>query len=452
MATLFGTDGIRGPVGTYPMTEQGIRDVANAIARFFLKHRNIRQVLIARDTRASGELFERAAGEGVIAAGSDAAVAGVLPTPGAAYLCRRHGTGGIVLSASHNPAGDNGIKVILENGQKASSADEALIERMLADRAEFSDSLIDEDLRGTVIHAAAWTEEYAAFLEENCTSAAREWLSSHAVVLDCANGAASSLGGTLLARLGARAELLGASPDGKNINRECGATHPGAIVKATVDHKAAAGFAFDGDADRVIAVDENGALVDGDRIMLILAGYLKRRGKLLRGIVVATDYSNLGLRQALSALGCSLVTVPNGDRHVAERMRALGCALGGEQSGHIVLMPEHTTGDGLLTMLMLLNAMADSGKPLSALHAGFHEAPQVLLSVVVREKRELASLAGVQRAMRDACEKLRESGRVVVRYSGTEMVCRVMVEAPSKGAAERWARTIAAEVSREVGR
>ncbi len=454
---LFGTDGMRGTVGKYPMTADAVRDLGGAIAHYFITRRNIFSVITIRDTRASGEMLEMALCEGLTAHGCEVALGGVLPTGAAGYLARLRGSGAVVISASHNPASDNGIKVFTEQGFKLSEGEERTVEQLLAEGQKMPDTTSGESLAG-VSRDNSLKEEYISFLAGQAGDAVKTYLAENKIVLDCANGSASAVAPQLFRSLSGSPPdseksviTLFAEPDGKNINRDCGSQHIQRLQQAVAEHSAALGFAFDGDADRLIAVDEKGQVVDGDRVMAVLARWLKGQGRLAGNAVVATVYSNLGLRAFLGKMGCSLEIVPNGDRFVTEKMRESGFSLGGEQSGHIVLMPPSTTGDGLLTGLAILNALSESQQPLSALHADFEECPQCLLNVPVKEKRDLKTLKGVQAIISEVEKALADSGRVLVRYSGTENLCRVLVESFSKEEARSWAERIASAIKTEVG-
>ncbi len=439
---LFGTDGVRARVGDYPLTPEGVRGLGSAIARHFLIHRNVGRFLIVWDTRASGERLSAALADGLSEAGCDVLLGGVLPTGAAAFLAKSRRMGAVVVSASHNPAADNGVKVFTEEGFKLPEAEERLVERLLAEGRRPEPGA----KKGAVREDPSLRKDYLAFLTGQANAEVRSFLRSHTIVLDCANGSASAIAPEFFGSLASSPEnviSLFSKPDGKNINAGCGALHLSPLVRAVRRSKAALGLAFDGDADRLIAVDEKGQVLNGDRIKAVLASWLKEQGRLAGNIVVSTPYCNLGLKTFLAAIGCSLELVPNGDRQVASRMRERGLSLGGEQSGHIVLMPQSTSGDGLLTAVALLTVIADEGKPLSQLHASFSEYPQCLMNVRVGEKRDLSMLKGVQAAIAEAEKALGPRGRVLVRYSGTENLARVLVEAPSDDEAKIWAERIA---------
>lgn len=450
---LFGTDGVRGTVGKYPMTADAVRDLAGAIAHYFITQRNITSIILIRDTRESGEMLEMALSDGLTAHSCNVILAGVLPTGAAGYLAMMYNSGAIVISASHNPASDNGVKVFTEQGFKLSEKEERIVEQLLTESHKLPDTSSGEST-GKVSHDSSLKEEYTAFLAGQAGDAVKTFLSENRIVLDCANGSASTVAPQFFRSLAGSEDhviTLFAEPDGKNINKDCGSQHIRPLQRAVAEHSAALGFAFDGDADRLIAVDDKGAVLNGDRVMAVLASWLKNQGRLSNDAVVATVYTNLGLSAFLKKMGCSLEIVPNGDRFVTEKMLESGFSLGGEQSGHIVLMPQATTGDALLTALALLSAVSESGQPLSALHAGFEECPQCLLNVPVQEKRDLKTLKGVQAIITEAETALADSGRIVVRYSGTEMLCRVLVENFSEKEARRWAEEIAGAIKKEAG-
>ncbi len=442
----FGTDGIRGTVGQHPMTLEFVRDLGRAIGRYFAE-RNISRLIIIRDTRASGEMLGDALTEGLTLEGCDVVRAGVLPTGAAAFLARKHKAGAAVISASHNPASDNGVKVFTEKGFKLSQEQECAIEAIMSNLGQPSAQ------KGTATTDSAMKEEYLTFLKEQADDSVRTFLRENRIVLDCAHGSASTIAPELFSKLGLKdnVTVLSAEPDGTNINEGCGALHTDKVAEAVKKHNANIGFAFDGDADRLIAADEKSQLLNGDRVMAVLAAWLKKQGKLSDNVVVATPYSNLGLRAFLNGRECTLEIVPNGDRFVTEKMRENGYSLGGEQSGHIVIMPPGTTGDALLTVITLLKVMADSGEKLSALHSGFTECPQCLLNIKVRDKPPLKTLKNVQHLIHEAESALGKNGRAFVRYSGTEKLARVLVECFSKEEAQDWAEKIAKAIEEEIG-
>ncbi len=446
---LFGTDGIRGQANRHPVTpEMGLR-LGRAVVRLCREEGAVPSVVVGRDTRASGEMLEHAVAAGVAAEGGLVHRAGVLPTPGVAYLTRSLGAAaGIVISASHNPYTDNGFKIFASQGYKLSEAGERRLEQMLLEQAMTPGS--SEDCEpGRILPVEDAVEQYVDFL---CRSLpGTRPLAGLVIVLDCAHGATFEAAPQLFTRLGARIHTLFASPTGRNINLECGSEHPGRLQQAVRACRAALGLAFDGDGDRVRAVDETGALLTGDQIMAICGRMLLQEGRLDPPVVVSTVMSNLGLRVALSEMGIRHISCPVGDRHVVEAMQAHRALLGGESSGHIVFSGYHTTGDGLLSSLQLLQAMRRTGEPLSRLARSMTLYPQVLINVPVADKPDLESLPAVERTVSEVRNRLQDRGRVLLRYSGTEPMCRVMVEGQDQEEIQRAAQQIARAVAAEIG-
>jgi phosphoglucosamine mutase len=442
MTGLFGTDGVRG-VANRDLTP----DLALALGRaagLVLAPRGGR-VVVGRDTRTSGPMLEAALVAGLCSAGAHAAIAGVLPTPGVAWLTVDDGAAaGAVVSASHNPVADNGIKFFSGAGSKISGDEEAAIEALLTEPP--ADLPVAGEVGGVTSVAGA-EARYAAHV----AAAVDRSLEGLPVVLDCAHGAACSAGPAAFAAAGADVTAIHDEPDGSRINVDCGSTSLDDLAKEVVSEGAAVGLAFDGDADRVLAVDDTGAAVDGDRIIALAALHLKEAGRLHGDLVVTTVMANLGFRRALEAQGIRVVTVPVGDRHVAEAMREHGAALGGEQSGHVIFSDHATTGDGILTGLKVAEILAGSGRPLSELGGVFEPYPQVLLNVRVASTAGLDGSEPVWERVRAAEAALGDSGRVLLRASGTEPLVRVMVEAEDPATAERTARELAGVVEAHLG-
>lgn len=439
MSIRFGTDGVRG-VANEQITVEVAVAVGRATARVFPSSR----VLIGRDTRRSGPMLESAVAAGACAEGADAVVLGVVPTPAVALLCARDDVPGVVISASHNPFADNGLKVFAPGGRKLSNDEQAAVEAAIAEVLDGAVPLAPAAGVGSVVAdagaAGAYADAVVATLEGR-------GLSGLAVVVDCANGANSQIAPAVLRSLGAEVTVLFADPDGTNINEDCGSTHPATLQRAVVEHGADVGIAFDGDADRLIAVDHHGELVDGDAIIALCAVDLRHRGLLANDTVVVTVMSNLGLHRAMAAAGIAVVQTAVGDRNVLEALAAGGHSLGGEQSGHIVFADRSTTGDGLLAALTLLDLLRRAGRPLAELAgAAMTRLPQVLVNVAVAEP--MPDVAERIAASVDAARVgLGADGRVLVRPSGTEPVVRVMVEATEPGTAQHWADTLAAAVA-----
>jgi phosphoglucosamine mutase len=449
MTLRFGTDGIRG-VANRDLTPELVTALGRAAVRVIGVDQPF---VVGRDTRRSGPLLEAALVAGLCSEGADVVRVGVLPTPGVAHLAEVIDAPAAVISASHNPYPDNGVKLFARGGRKIADAPEQRIEvelRRLLDAGDNSEALSRPDGAGVgvVRDRLGAPADYVAHL---CAALADRRLDGVSVVVDCGNGAAYEVAPWTLRLLGARVRVLHAEPDGSNINAGCGSTDPSELQAAVVESGAQAGLAFDGDADRVIAVDERGNLVDGDQMLAIIALDLHDRGELRGDAVVATVMSNLGLRRALEKHGIELVETPVGDRNVLAALEEKRLSLGGEQSGHIIVTDLATTGDGSLTGLLLLDVMKRTGGPLSELASVVKPLPQVLRSVQVTDR------AGVERdlafrAELDSVEQeLGSDGRVLVRPSGTEPVVRVMVEAPTSEEAETAATRLAAAVARACG-
>ncbi len=442
MGRLFGTDGVRGVANTELTPELAV-GLGRAVVRTLREEGRARpRFVVGRDPRASGEMLEAALVAGFCSAGGDVVPLGVLPTPGVAYLTTRFGTdGGAMLSASHNPVGDNGIKFFGADGYKLTDDEEQRIEELL--------QRSDEDRpTGAAIGRVRPLPDTIESYVEHLVAAAEADLSGLRLVVDCAHGAAYRVAPEVLRRLGAEVVAINASPTGENINDRCGSTHPQGLVDAVVEHGADAGLAHDGDADRLIAVDHGGEIVDGDAILAILVARLQRT----RGLdsVVTTVMTNLGFKQAMERLGVRVVETKVGDRYVLETMRAGGHLLGGEQSGHIIFADHATTGDGVLTAVKLLSVVAAEGRPLRDLARVMRRLPQVLVNVGDVDRRRLDHADQLWQAVAAEEAALAGSGRVLVRASGTEPLVRVMVEADSEARASEVAGRLAAVVAAEV--
>ncbi|MFE0026305.1 phosphoglucosamine mutase [Amycolatopsis sp. NPDC059021] len=441
MARLFGTDGVRG-LANAELTPELALSLAASAARVLAAHdRSHRPVaVVGRDPRASGEMLEAAVVAGLASAGADVRRVGVLPTPAVAYLVGALDADlGVMISASHNPMPDNGIKLFAAGGHKLPDGIEDEIEAGLAAQATRPTGVGV----GRVTDVPDALDRYA----EHLVAATPHPLAGLKVVVDCANGASSAAAPEVYRRAGAEVVALHAEPDGININEHCGSNHPELLRAAVVEHGADLGIAHDGDADRCVAVDAAGELIDGDQIMAVLALALAESGELTKDTLVATVMSNLGLHLAMRAHGINVVTTAVGDRYVLEELRASGFALGGEQSGHVVLPTHATTGDGLLTALRLMSRMAATGKPLAELAAVMNRLPQVLVNVPVADKAAVAGSAAVRDAVGAVEAELGEEGRVLLRPSGTEQLVRVMVEAPAQSTAQAAADRLAGVVS-----
>jgi len=444
---LFGTDGIRGIAGEPPLDARTAHALGVALGTWAQKSaprgKDSAEVLIGMDTRESGPwLAEQVAG-GLARQGIKARFAGVITTPGIAYLTR---TGpfiaGVMISASHNPYQDNGLKVIGHAGYKLPDEVELEIESIIRDWLNRNEPAVPARLQPDTTLDRLYTDYLAGTVSGSFP---------FRIAVDCANGSAVQIAPKLFERLGARVDWLAVEPNGRNINLNCGSLHMEGLQKRVQETGADLGIAFDGDADRALFVAKSGAIVDGDAVMFMAATALKRVGKLAGDVVVATIMSNLGLEKALEAHGISLVRTPVGDKYVLEEMLRRGATLGGEQSGHIIFSAYATTGDGLLTALRVLELVRDSGMPLEHLASEIKTFPQKLINVRVRHKRPLAELKSVQAEIQAAEREFAGTGRVVVRFSGTEPLARVMIEAESHESVEKWTSRIAEAIQAELG-
>jgi phosphoglucosamine mutase len=460
MKKLFGTDGIRAVAGQSPLDPATVYAVGRALAHHLGESP---RVLLGLDTRESSAWIAATLTAGLISGGATVESAGVITTPAVAFLTRFNGfSAGVVISASHNPWQDNGIKLFGPDGFKLPDATELAIEEEIF-RQLATNSDPNPDVPG--IASATWDQEagapevneadraeYIRFLLEAVPELS---LAGKRIVVDCANGAASAVAPQLFAALNSRGggevHLTHASPDGRNINEHCGALHPAVVAREVVAQNAALGITFDGDADRALFADRHGNVVNGDAVLLLAARDLQARGLLKNGAIVATTMSNMGLEAALKRSGINMHRAPVGDKYVLEQMLATGAPLGGEQSGHIIFSGRSTTGDGLLTALLLLDIVHRSGRALDELLADLKTFPQVIVNVKVREKRPLEAIPTVAQAIRAAEAELADTGRVVIRYSGTEALARVMIEAESEPRMRHHADSIANAIRIELG-
>lgn len=453
MKRLFGTDGVRGVAGEFPLDAATVSRLGGALVES-LRHGSARppRVLIGRDTRESGPDLEKALARGIEAAGGRADLGGVLTTPAVACVTRIYGyDAGVVVSASHNPFRDNGIKIFSRQGFKLPDLLEAEIERHVLDGEEAAPSGEVATSRDEVAASPAELHDrYLDWLRESVPADAG--FSGWKVVLDCANGAASPLGPELFRRLGFEVVAIHSDPDGRNINEDCGALHPEHLAKEVVRRGARLGLAFDGDADRCLPIDASGRVLDGDYVLYLMAMDLKRSGRLAGGAVVGTVMSNLWLERALGAEGIRILRAPVGDKYVLEQMQEGGYVLGGEQSGHIVFLERATTGDGILTGLLLCDLLRRTGLDLAAWAATIRPAPQVLVNVPVRSKPPLDDHPTIGPAIRDEQKALASQGRILVRYSGTEPKARIMVEGESRRDIEDCAARLERVIRDEIGR
>lgn len=445
MGKYFGTDGVRG-VANEGLTSEMAYKIGRCGGYVLTGDKKRPKVIIGRDTRISGPMLESALAAGLASIGADVIRLGVITTPGVAYLTRKlQADAGVMISASHNPVEDNGIKFFGADGFKLSDDTELAIEKLM-------DAETDELPRptsaevGTISDDEAAKWDYADYLKTTVSST----FSSIKLVLDCAHGAAYELAPRLFRELGAEVISTGAEPDGININDGCGSTHPEALSEQVLQHKADLGLSFDGDADRLIAVDQNGEEVDGDYILTILGEAMKLEGRLQHDTVVSTVMGNLGFFKAAKEMGVHAVKAAVGDRYVMEEMRKGGYNLGGEQSGHIIMLDYNTTGDGILSGLQLVDVLIKSGQSLAHLKNKMEKFPQVLINVRVNDKSKLDGNEAIMNAIQAVEQKLGEDGRVLVRPSGTESLVRVMVEGPEKSITERYAQDIVEVVKQEL--
>ena len=424
---LFGTDGIRGTANVHPMTPEIALALGRAIAHVFREREGERkQILIGKDTRLSGYMFEDALAAGICSMGVNVIQVGPVPTPALAFLTRdMRCNAGVMITASHNPYQDNGIKFFAADGFKLPDAEEARIEAMISSGEAAKRKVAPEEI-GQAQRIDDARGRYIVYLKN--TFPRDLTLEGMRIVIDCANGAGYRVGPTVLRELGAEVFEFGCEPNGRNINDECGSLHPERAAAKVRELRADVGIALDGDADRVTVIDERGEILDGDALMWLCAREMQEKGLLAKSTVVATVMSNLGLERALESIGVGLVRTAVGDRYVVEAMREGGYNLGGEQSGHVLFLDHSTTGDGLMSALQILALRARSGTKLSQLFCGFERYPQVTVNVSVAEKRPLEDLPSLQEAIAEVEDELGNAGRVLIRYSGTELKARVMVE------------------------
>jgi phosphoglucosamine mutase len=445
----FGTDGIRGVAGSSPLDPETLVRLGKAVAHVFMKDQKKHRILVGKDTRLSGYMIESSLAAGITAMGADLMLCGPIPTPGVAYLTKSmRADAGIMISASHNPFEDNGIKIFGSDGFKLPDELEAEIEQLLEPGVLDGKSAESVQIgKATRINDAVG--RYTVFLKE---SFPREIsLEGLKIGLDCANGAAYVVGPQTCTELGAEVVSRGVSPSGRNINAGFGSLYPEVVGKLVTEQNLNLGIALDGDADRCILVDEKGRVLDGDIALAICAIDLKERGKLRKDTVVATAMSNLGLEKLLNAHDIKVLRTGVGDRAVLEEMVRQGCQLGGEQSGHTIFSDYSTTGDGLLTALMVMSVMCRKQRPLSELYSAFQAFPQKLINIKVSHRPSLDTIEPLVRAIQQKERELGTTGRVLVRYSGTENKARVMVECEDEDACKRHASDLAEIIEREIG-
>jgi phosphoglucosamine mutase len=442
---LFGTDGVRAVAGHYPLDAPTIARLGTALVELLARHGQGGRVLVGRDTRESGPWMERALARGVRAAGGEVVSAGVIPTSAVSYLTKTHGfAAGAVISASHNPFEDNGIKIFSPLGIKIPDAWELEIEAaVLEERGRLPGHEADVEIDARL--GADYLDYLRGRIDPGPGAAGIK------VVVDCANGASSAVAPQVLRGLGFAVEALHAAPDGRNINAGCGSLHPERLAGRVRETGAAIGVAYDGDADRALWVDGSGRLLSGDHTLYVQALHMKETGRLRTGEIVATTMSNMGLERALEEHGLALVRTRVGDKYVHEEMVARGANLGGEQSGHTIFLDELPTGDGLLTSLRMLEVMARRGASLASLVEGLAEFPQTLVNVRVRRKPDFAEFPDILAAVETVQHNVGRDGRIDLRYSGTEMLARVMVEARDRATVESCATLVAEAVRKRIG-
>jgi len=447
MGKYFGTDGVRG-IANAELTAEFAYRIGRCGGYVLAGEVKQPTVLIGRDTRISGPMLESALAAGLTSIGANVIRLGVVSTPAVAYLTRTLGAdAGVMISASHNPVEDNGIKFFGRDGFKLLDETEHEIERLLDAEADTLPRPVGGEL-GTIWDDAAASDRYVDFVKS--TVDAGTTFAGLRVVLDCANGAAYELAPRIFRDLGAEVVLLGAQPDGRNINAGCGSTHPEGLQAAVVAHGAHLGLAFDGDADRLIAVDETGAEVDGDYILAICGDAMNRAGKLNHSTIVTTVMANIGFFKGIEAAGLRAEKTAVGDRYVMEEMRRGGYNLGGEQSGHVIFLDYNTTGDGIMSAVQLVQTIVQSGRKLSELMGIMRKYPQVLINVRGVDKSKLAGNAAVEQVIASVEARLGDNGRVLVRPSGTESLVRVMAEGPDKGLVQQYVEEIVTVVEKEL--
>lgn len=448
MGKLFGTDGVRGIANKAPMTPEMAMQIGQAVAHVLNRKRHKQRIVIGKDTRLSGYMFESALTAGITSMGADVIYVGPMPTSGTAFITSNMDADcGIVISASHNPFEDNGIKIFSKDGFKLSDEQENEIEELIFSK-KLGDMVSDSTEIGRAYREDNARGRYIVFLRH--TFPKNLSLEGVKIVLDCANGATYKVAPTLFKEMRAEVVSLNVDPDGKNINLDCGSLHPDCLAEEVAENKADIGLAFDGDGDRLIAADDKGSILSGDKILAICAKDMKKEGRLKNNLVVSTVMSNLGLSLALKEMEIEHIKSKVGDRYVLEDMLKRGAVLGGEESGHVIFLEHHTTGDGIITALQLLAAMQKEKKPLSELSTVMKTFPQVLINVDVKSKPDLSDVPEISHAVEGVEQELGDKGRVLVRYSGTQFLCRVMVEGPTQEEAERQAGKIAEVVKKKL--
>ena len=448
MGTLFGTDGIRGEANRHPMDAFMAFAVGQAVTHILKKKDRPTRIIIGKDTRISGYMLESALESGITSMGGVPYLVGVLPTPGIAYIAESmRADAGVVISASHNPYQDNGIKIFSGNGLKLSDAQEEEIEKLILGRT-LPDLVPPPKNMGHAYRLDDVHGRYIVFLKNTFPRSLS--MEGMKIAMDVANGATYAVAPEAFTELGADVRVIHNQPNGLNINENCGSQHTADLRKLVLETGAAVGLAFDGDGDRLIAVDEQGKEITGDQILIICAKALKEEGKLRNDLLVSTIMSNLGLTLACKKYGFKHHASKVGDRYVLEDMQRFGSVLGGEESGHIIFLDHHTTGDGILTALQLIAAMLKAGKSLSELARLMDVLPQKLINVDVKRKPDIATVPEIIEAVRQVEAELKEQGRVLIRYSGTQNMCRVMVEGPTREVTESYCKQLSQIVQKAL--
>lgn len=445
MGKLFGTDGIRGVANTYPINVETAAAVGRAVALFF-QRRNINKnfIVIGQDTRLSGDMLTQAVGAGLCSAGMNVSMLGVVPTPAVAFLTHQtKAAAGIVISASHNPYMDNGIKLFNSDGYKLTDKEEDEIESLM-------ETGVDKIAPQQIGHIRTIGDVDQLYMDSMRQAVPNLKINDLKIVMDCSNGATYKVAPDLFKSMGAEIIPIYCKPNGTNINDQCGSQHPEELSGEVIKHNADMGIAFDGDGDRLIAVDEKGQILTGDQIMAICAKDLKGKDNLKNNRVVATVMSNMGFHKAMKDLGIELFTTQVGDRYVMQEMIAREATLGGEDSGHMIFLDKHTTGDGIMAALRLMDAIQSAEKPLSECSRVMQVFPQVLLNVDVKSKPDLETIPAIKDSIAQVEQELGDDGRVLVRYSGTQLKCRVMVEGPTSDLTDAYCRRIAEVVETQL--
>ncbi|MEW5806182.1 MAG: phosphoglucosamine mutase [Acidobacteriota bacterium] len=448
MKKLFGTDGIRGVDGQFPLDRKTVVRIGHAIAVKMRELADNPRVLIGRDTRESGNWIDEEIGRGLVSGGTFAIHCGVITTPGLAFLTKMERfDAGVMISASHNPYADNGIKIFSGNGMKLSDEMEVEIEKIILSDAAVpkqSENFVKKEIDG-----AKLIKDYTSFLYGIVKN--RNALQHVSIVLDCGNGSASAIAPEIFSKLSQKAIFINYIPDGRNINLNCGSLHPDSLIRTVLSEKADIGIAFDGDADRAICVNRNGKIIDGDHIMYVTALQMKQNKNLKKNTIVGTVMSNMWLEKKLSMSGIRLIRTSVGDKYVLEKMLEYDLNLGGEQSGHVIFLDHATSGDGILTALKFLDSTFGNGTDPTAALAGIEPYPQILINVRVASRPDLQKHPEISVVIKEVEEKLAGNGRVLIRYSGTEPVARVMVEAEREEDVKRYASIIADAIRKQIG-